>query len=165
MREDVLNGQVLVSLRVLWATIKLEWSISLNEAQRQCEDGAGGPAIMPFLAGWQSQPCQPEMGLAACISFRVYILPSGQIQADNAIFNSKLISVCLNKVMLRLLCGCSQISLFGKPNFPSGCKRNKLLGTRVIFLLFGISACSVSDQIFHLWNLVALSQPFPAGGR
>lgn len=108
---------------------------------------------------------QPEMGLTGCISFRLYILLSGQTQADDVILNSKLISLCLNKVMLRLLCGCSQISLFGKSNFSSGCKRNKLLGTRNIFWLFDISACSVSDQTFHLWNLVALSQLFPAGGR
>lgn len=32
-------------------------------------------------------------------------------------------------------------------------------------LLFDISVCSMSDQTFHLRNLVEISQLFPAGGR
>lgn len=38
-------------------------------------------------------------------------------------------------------------------------------GYKEHILLFDISACSMSDQTFHLWNLVETAQLFPAGGR
>lgn len=50
---------------------------------------------MPFPAVAR-QLCQPGMGLTGCISFRLYISPSGQTQADNFILNSKL-NFCLFK--------------------------------------------------------------------